>query len=214
MVEAKTRRFATVVALLAGMGLSGCEVSQDGGEFPPPATETFTALYFSTAAGSAGSPWPYQPWPTDTLFSGTTDGTINIPSALADNPAAAIYLGTPLAAALNTLDGFSTSAFTTTPFSRPIDGSTLTASTVRVVELNMVEPNRPSSTAPVRRVLAQAGVPVTPQSVRASIVEPYLAFIAETLAKYPTLRASRLYTMVRERGYPGAPDHFRALVAG
>ena len=40
-----------------------------------------------------------------------------------------------------------------------------------------------------------------------------MAFIAETLAKYPTLRASRLYTMVRERGYPGAPDHFRAIVA-
>jgi transposase len=65
----------------------------------------------------------------------------------------------------------------------------------------------------VRRVLAQAGVAVTPRSVRASMVEPYLAFIAETLAKYPTLRASRLYTMVRERGYPGAPDHFRAIVA-
>jgi transposase len=66
----------------------------------------------------------------------------------------------------------------------------------------------------VRRVLAQAGVPVTPRTLRPSMVEPYLAFIIETLAKYPTLRASRLYTMVRERGYPGAPDHFRALVAG
>jgi transposase len=65
----------------------------------------------------------------------------------------------------------------------------------------------------VRRVLAQAGVPVAQQAVRASIVEPYLAFIVETLTKYPTLRASRLYTMVRERGYPGAPDHFRAIVA-
>ena len=62
----------------------------------------------------------------------------------------------------------------------------------------------------VRRVLAQAGVPVAQKTVRASMVEPYLAFITETLAKYPTLRASRLYTMVRERGYPGAPDHFRA----
>jgi transposase len=65
----------------------------------------------------------------------------------------------------------------------------------------------------VRRVLAQAGVPVAPKTMRASIVEPYLAFIAETLAKYPTLRASRLYAMVRERGYPGAPDHFRAIIA-
>jgi transposase len=66
----------------------------------------------------------------------------------------------------------------------------------------------------VRRVLAQAGVPMTPRTVRSSLVEPYLAFITETLAKYPTLRASRLYTMVRERGYPGAPDHFRTIVAG
>ena len=152
MVEAKTRRFATVLALIAGLALSGCEVSQDGGEFPPPATETFTALYFS----SPGAPWPYMPWPMDTLFSGTTDGTINIPAALADNPSAAIYLGTPLGQALNTLDGFSTTAYTTAPFSRPIDASTLTASTVRVVELNLVGPGTPSSTAPVRRVLAQA----------------------------------------------------------
>ena len=77
-----------------------------------------------------------MPWPMDTPFSGTRDGTINIPSALANNTSAAIYLGTPLAAALNTLDGFSTTAFTTAPFSRPIDGSTLTASTVRVVEVS------------------------------------------------------------------------------
>jgi transposase len=65
----------------------------------------------------------------------------------------------------------------------------------------------------VRRVLAQAGMPAAHKTVRASMVEPYLAFIVETLSKYPTLRASRLYAMVRERGYPGAPDHFRAIVA-
>ena len=40
-------------------------------------------------------------------------------------------------------------------------------------------------------------------SARPSLVDPYLVFITETLAKYPTLRASRLYAMVRERGYPG-----------
>ena len=64
----------------------------------------------------------------------------------------------------------------------------------------------------VRRVLAQAGVPIA-KTARASMVEPYGAFIAETLKKYPTLRASRLYSMVRERGYPGAPDHFRSIIA-
>jgi transposase len=65
----------------------------------------------------------------------------------------------------------------------------------------------------VRRVLAQAGVPLAPMTVRASIAAPYIAFIVETLTKYPTLRASRLYQMVKERGYPGASDHFRSIVA-
>src|SRR6202521_718542 len=65
----------------------------------------------------------------------------------------------------------------------------------------------------VRRVLAQAGVPLAQTTLRASIADPYRAFIVEPLQKYPTLRASRLYHMVRERGYPGAPDHFRAIIA-
>ena len=33
------------------------------------------------------------------------------------------------------------------------------------------------------------------------------------VARFPRLTASRLYAMVRARGYPGGPDHFRALVA-
>jgi transposase len=65
----------------------------------------------------------------------------------------------------------------------------------------------------VRRVLSQAGIPAGIRYTRRSMVEPYVAFIQETLARFPTLRASRLYQMVRERGYPGAPDHFRSIVA-
>jgi hypothetical protein len=34
-------------------------------------------------------------------------------------------------------------------------------------------------------------------------VEPYKDFIAQTLEKYPTLRATRLFDMVKPRGYPG-----------
>ena len=64
----------------------------------------------------------------------------------------------------------------------------------------------------VRRVLAQAGVAQV-RNERTSMIEPYRAFIAETLAAYPSLRASRLYAMVRSRGYPGGADHFRALIA-
>jgi transposase len=64
----------------------------------------------------------------------------------------------------------------------------------------------------VTRVLAQAGLPRT-DPPRRSQVEPYLPFILETLQKFPALTASRLYTMVHERGYRGGPDHFRHIVA-
>ena len=65
----------------------------------------------------------------------------------------------------------------------------------------------------VRRVLTQAGIPAAAQSTRGSMADFFVPFIQDTLARYPSLRASRLYDMVRERGYPGRPDHFRAIVA-
>ena len=65
----------------------------------------------------------------------------------------------------------------------------------------------------VRRVLADAGMPAPSTLVRPCLVDPYRAFCVETLTRYPTLRASRLYQMVKARGYPGRPDHFRAVVA-
>jgi transposase len=65
----------------------------------------------------------------------------------------------------------------------------------------------------VRRVLAQAGLPAGKRSVRPSMADAFLPFIVETLEKYPKLCASRLYEMVKQRGYPGGPDHFRSIVA-
>lgn len=64
----------------------------------------------------------------------------------------------------------------------------------------------------VERVLAQAGLPRIGGG-RASQLDPYRPFIHQTLEKFPTLTASRLYAMVRERGYSGGPDYFRHLVA-
>ena len=64
----------------------------------------------------------------------------------------------------------------------------------------------------VKRVLAQAGLP-RPGKPRASQIDPFLPFIRQTLEKFPVLTASRLYAMVRERGYQGGPDHFRHLIA-
>jgi transposase len=64
----------------------------------------------------------------------------------------------------------------------------------------------------VERVLRQAGLPrINP--VRSSCIDLYLPFIQQTLTKFPTLTASRLYGMVKERGYIGGPDHFRHLVS-
>ncbi len=65
----------------------------------------------------------------------------------------------------------------------------------------------------VDRVLSQAGMPKVERSCRPSIIDAYLPFIHETLKQFPNLTASRLYAMVRERGYGGGPDHFRHQVA-
>ncbi len=40
--------------------------------------------------------------------------------------------------------------------------------------------------------------------IRPSALDPYKAFIVATLEQYPRLRATRLWTMVRDRGYPGS----------
>lgn len=65
----------------------------------------------------------------------------------------------------------------------------------------------------VQRVLAHAGVVQPSGKPRPGIADPYMPFIVETLTKYPKLPASRVYQMVRERGYRGAADHFRHIVA-
>lgn len=49
--------------------------------------------------------------------------------------------------------------------------------------------------------------------VRASVVDPYLAFIRETLDQHPRLRATRIYQMARDRGYTGGVGQLRRAVA-
>src|ERR1700680_2828561 len=65
----------------------------------------------------------------------------------------------------------------------------------------------------VRRVLAQAGLPGIGAAPRPSQIDAYLPLIRETLEKFPMLTASRLFAMVRERGYRGRTDHFCHLIA-
>jgi transposase len=60
----------------------------------------------------------------------------------------------------------------------------------------------------VRRVLSAKLAP-RPRPVRPTMLEPYLPFIEETLRRWPTVCARRLFDMCVDRGYRGSPDHFR-----
>ena len=66
----------------------------------------------------------------------------------------------------------------------------------------------------VTRVLSQAGLQPKAIKRRPSILDPYVPFMLEVLTKFPRLRATRLYQMVRERGYRGSVDRLRHVVAG
>ena len=51
------------------------------------------------------------------------------------------------------------------------------------------------------------------EPLRPSIVDPYLPFLRETLEQHPRLRATRLYRMIRDRGYAGSVEQLRRVVA-
>ncbi|TSA39551.1 IS21 family transposase [bacterium] len=63
----------------------------------------------------------------------------------------------------------------------------------------------------VARVLSQTSP--TPPKPQHSKLAAWLPLIEDTLAKYPTACASRIFEMAVERGHRGAPSHFRAFVA-
>jgi transposase len=64
----------------------------------------------------------------------------------------------------------------------------------------------------VQRVLRHTGVDAKVVAPRPSMVDAFVPFIVEQLKKYPDLRSSRLFVMIKERGYPGGPDHLRRIV--
>jgi len=65
----------------------------------------------------------------------------------------------------------------------------------------------------VERILCENGVSPEQLRVRKSIVDPYIDFIKATLKDYPKLNATRLFYMVKDRGYLGGVDHFRDVVS-
>jgi len=63
----------------------------------------------------------------------------------------------------------------------------------------------------IRRALATERF-ARPAVVRPSQVDPYRAFLQTTLQQYPRLRATRLFEMVKSRGYPGSVVQLRRVV--
>jgi hypothetical protein len=140
-MESNCMKSVIVAGILASIALAGCSSSVDnppdvnppnltsgnnnpGGGTPPPAAAP-TAALFQPAQG-------VLPYPTDIWFSGSTDGTLNIPAN------ALIPSGT----ALNALDGFSTNAVIRARFGSPITPASLTSSTVRVVQITTANTNK------------------------------------------------------------------------
>jgi transposase len=65
----------------------------------------------------------------------------------------------------------------------------------------------------VKRVLEEEGIATEKLIIRRSMSDPFIPFMQEVLKKYPKLTATRLYEMVKARGYGGGVDHFRDIVA-
>ncbi len=131
------------ILLLATLILGGCESGTSTGpeavDFAPaqPSGEGFAALY-------APPPYDVVPYPND-IYNPVAAGagrTLAVP----------VRITSPLAAAVNTLDGFSTVAAITAPFNAPIDPDTL-------IPFN---PLAPTGTETVFVLDATRGVPLVP----------------------------------------------------
>jgi transposase len=51
------------------------------------------------------------------------------------------------------------------------------------------------------------------KTLRSKETDPYADFIRDVLAKHPRLRATRIYQMIRDRGYTGSIVQLRRFVA-
>lgn len=141
------RLAATVFAAFVVVGCSGSTdnigptnpQSGNGNPGTPAGVGSFVPLFRPTSG--------VLPFPIDLYFSGSTDGTLNFP--------ASVSALTPHFAALNALDGFSTTADITLRFSGAIDPATLAAN-VRIIRATI--DNATKATIPPVLGILQPGV--------------------------------------------------------
>jgi hypothetical protein len=130
MLDAKRWLIAPALAAIAGIALSGCEASKDGQDpFPAEPPETGVAKFnINLAASVLDVPHPYDGFfLTSAVIGEPVDGTLALP------PLA--FRGAAMQAALNSQDGWSTTASLTTGFSLPLDPASINASSVKIVKL-------------------------------------------------------------------------------
>ncbi len=186
--------------LAAGVLLGGCEGGSSQGPAPvtfsppaPPAGTGFVALY--------APPVDVVPYPND-LYN-PTGARLAVP----------VKITSPLSAALNTLDGFSTTAVISAPFNAPIDPATLI-------------PWNPASMAPSAASIivlnATAGTPLVPgvhYSVRLSTAAGTANSIVEIVPLRPLAPRTRYAFIITNRvrstaGVAAGPDQVFGLVRG
>jgi hypothetical protein len=107
------RKFGHLALIAALVLLAGCGVSSHNAKPSPPPNAEFHADFALSNTGYI------LPFPNDLYFSGSSDGTVNIPGL----PDPSDY-SEPLVA-INTLDGFSSTAPITESFSAPLDPNSL-----------------------------------------------------------------------------------------
>ncbi len=167
---------STVVFSLATLVLTACGGGGTDYKFnQTPVVKASPAPAFSPAEGG--------PTTNNLLFAGTTDGTLNIPNP--DN--------NPVLAALNTLDGFSTTNPIVTHFSTPLDPASLAiGSSIRVFEV--------STTA--QGIVTKVNRELGKQEILAKTIDPG----NKTLALIPLkpLKESTTYMAVLTRGIKDA----------
>jgi hypothetical protein len=130
MLSCKLGRWTPALVLAMGVALSGCEASKDGQDpFPAEPPETGVAKFnINLAASVLDVPHPYDGFfLTGALIGEPVDGTLALPPLAFRSPA--------MQAALNSQDGWSTTASLTTGFSLPLDPASINASSVKIIKL-------------------------------------------------------------------------------
>jgi hypothetical protein len=114
------------LAVIAAVALSGCEASQDGDRFPAQLPQSGVAKFnINLAASVLDVPYPYDLY---FLTPGEPkDGTLSLP--------AFPWRSAAMRAALNSQDGWSTTASLTAGFSLPLNAPSISGSSVKIIKL-------------------------------------------------------------------------------